>query len=72
MVLIAGWASAIIITETGITISAAYLTEYWKTFLSTCWSWLFWKSSLEKAGSSIVVTGVAKKVISTTKFVATE
>lgn len=44
-------------------------TENWKTFLKVSVS--FCGSSLEKAGNSMVVIGVAKKVINTAKFVAT-
>lgn len=52
----------------GTTRSEAYFMENWKTFLSVSLS--FCGSSLEKAGNSIVLTGVAKKVISTTKVLA--
>jgi len=55
---------------TGTTIRAAYLTEYWNTFFSVSRSFVW--SNFEKAGKSIVVTGVAKNVINTTKFTETE
>src|SRR3990172_2091277 len=64
----AGCDSAITITATGTTKRAAYLTENWYTLFNASWS--FCGSSLEKAGKSIVVTGVAKKVIRTTKVEA--
>ena len=54
---------------TGTTSRAAYLTEYWKAFWRVSLS--FWASSLEKAGKRMVVIGVAKKVMSMTKFWAT-
>ena len=53
----------------GTTRRAAYFIENWKTFVSVSFS--LCGSSLEKAGNSIVVIGVAKKVIKTAKFVAT-
>ncbi len=54
---------------TGTTRMEAYFMENWKTFLSVSWSFL--ASSLENAGKSMVVMGVAKKVMRTTKFEAT-
>ena len=66
---IAGWERAMMAVAAGTTRSAAYFTENWKTFLSVSFS--FCGSSLEKAGNSMVVIGVAKKVINTAKFVAT-
>ena len=49
----------------GTTRKAAYLTEYWKTFCRVPLS--FCASSLLNAGKSIVVIGVAKNPIKTTK-----
>ena len=55
---------AMTMAATGATRSAAYFTENWKTLLKVSWS--FFGFSLEKAGNSMVATGVAKKVIRTT------
>jgi hypothetical protein len=65
----AGSDKHIMIMVTGTTISEAYLTENWKMFFRVSLS--FFASSLENAGNSIVITGVAKKVIRITKFPAT-
>jgi len=65
---IPGFASAITMAAAGTTSSEAYFMENWKTFLSVSWS--FCGSSLLKAGKSMVLTGVAKKVISTTNVLA--
>jgi hypothetical protein len=54
---------------TGTTRSEAYLIEYWKTFLRVSLS--LWGSSLENAGNRMVVMGVAKNPMRTTKFTAT-
>ena len=67
---IAGWDRAMMAVAAGTTRRAAYVTENWKTFLSVSLS--FCGLSLEKAGNSMVLIGVAKKVIRTAKFVATE
>jgi len=53
----------------GTTNSDPYLTENWNTLFKVSWS--FSGSSFEKAGNIMIVTGVAKKVTNTAKFVAT-
>jgi len=67
---IAGCAKTITSAVAGTTRSDAYFTENWKTFPSVSFS--FCALSLEKAGKSMVVIGVAKNVINTAKFRATE
>lgn len=52
----------------GMTKRAAHLMECWKMFCRVWLSFLWF--SLEKAGRSMVVIGVAKKVIRTEKVVA--
>jgi len=66
----AGCAKTITSAVAGTIRSDAYFTENWKTFPSISFS--FCTLSLEKAGKSTVVIGVAKKVINTAKFRATE
>ena len=64
----AGSARHITSAATGTTRSDAYLTENWKTFSRVSLS--FCGLSLLNAGNSIVVIGVAKNAIRTTKVVA--
>jgi len=64
----AGCDSAMTAAAAGTTRTAAYFTEYWKTFLNISSS--FCGFSFENAGKSTVDIGVAKKVIRTEKFTA--
>ena len=54
---------------TGTTRRAAYFTENWKTFLRGCLS--LSGLSLLKAGNIMVIIGLAKKPMRTTKLTAT-
>ena len=62
----AGSDKAITRAAAGTTKSEAYLIENWKTFLSVSLSFLW--LSLEKAGKSIVVIGVVKKLMRNEKL----
>lgn len=64
----AGSESAMTMVVGGTTKSVAHLMEFWKT---VCRAWLsFLWSSLENAGRSMVVIGVAKNVMRTENVVA--